>query len=108
MSLSKDALLEPTEAAGQIRGYGAGSAAQGTTSSWVVIRRGVSGHSQSRTGVLALPHAFQLSGWAFGPLVLVGIAGYTMYVNLLLTECYSMRPSRPTYSGLCESVLGYS
>ncbi|GAB5364833.1 hypothetical protein AAMO2058_001004400 [Amorphochlora amoebiformis] len=60
------------------------------------------------TGVLALPHAFQLSGWAFGPLVLVGIAGYTMYVNLLLTECYSMRPSRPTYSGLCESVLGYS
>mmetsp|Transcript_8900 Transcript_8900/g.16363 ORF Transcript_8900/g.16363 Transcript_8900/m.16363 type:complete len:421 (-) Transcript_8900:634-1896(-) len=58
------------------------------------------------TGVLALPHAFQLSGGVFGPILLVSIALYTIHINLLLTQCYKMRPSRGTYSGLCESVLG--
>eukprot|EP00466_Bigelowiella_natans_P020252 jgi/Bigna1/129357/aug1.8_g4065 len=51
------------------------------------------------TGVLALPHAFQLSGSLFGPILVVSIAMYTMCMNLTLTACYEMRPAQPTYSG---------
>mmetsp|Transcript_9898 Transcript_9898/g.19508 ORF Transcript_9898/g.19508 Transcript_9898/m.19508 type:complete len:256 (+) Transcript_9898:43-810(+) len=60
------------------------------------------------TGVLALPHAFQLSGGIYGPIVVTCIAMYTMNINLILTECHEMRPTRATYSGLCESILGRS